>query len=201
MLSTTTFSASFDCTKASTAHEKLICNTPELNDADTQLGKIYGLVLKKIIISDLVRIDQRLWLNGYRNCKFIEKCIELIKNRINELNKYQKASVYTNYKENKFSPHDGTIIIFEEAGIKTANFLGNWMTDMMVDINNIKGYPFDGKWCDVEEELLKKGNVFVLNDIIIDGFSLMIDATKIVVKGNLICSPRTSFGEGIYLKR
>ena len=34
--------ASFDCKKASTTHEKLICNTPELNDADTQLGNTFG---------------------------------------------------------------------------------------------------------------------------------------------------------------
>ena len=38
----------------------------------------------------------------------------MIKNRINELNKYQKASIYADYKENKFLITDGTIILFDE---------------------------------------------------------------------------------------
>ena len=61
-------------------------------------------------------------------------------------------------------------------------------------------YPFDGKWCDVDVELLKKGNVFVSKDSS-DEISLMIDAAKIVTKGRIMCNPRTGFGEGTYLKR
>ena len=193
-------SASFDCKKASTTHEKLICNTPELNDADTQLGNTYGLVLKNFKFPDLIKQDQRSWLYQYRDCGVLAKCLDLIKSRINELNKYQKASIYTDYKENKFTADGGTIVIFDESGVKTARFLGNWMTDAYMDPNKIKGYPFDGKWCDVDVELLKKGNVFVSKDSS-DGISLMIDAAKIVMKGHLSCSPRTGFGEGTYLKR
>lgn len=193
-------SASFDCKKASTSHEKLICNTPELNEADTQLGNTYALVLKNFKFPDLIRADQRSWLFGYRDCGVVAKCLDLIKNRINELSKYQNASVYTDYKENKFSAHGGTIIIFDEIGGKTARFFGNWMTDAYMDPNKIKGYPFDGKWCDVDLELLKKGNVFVSKDSS-DKISLTIDSTKIVMKGHLSCSPRTGFGEGTYLKR
>jgi hypothetical protein len=139
-------------------------------------------------------------LNGYRNCGVLAKCLDLIKIRINELKKYDRASIYTNYKENKFSVHEGTIVIFDESGVKTARFLGNWMTDMNMDPNKIKGYPFDGKWCDEDVDLVKKGNVFVSKDSS-NEISLIIDASKIVMQGHLMCSPRTGFGEGIYLKR
>jgi hypothetical protein len=42
-----------------------------------------------------------------------------------------------------------TIIIFDESGTISARFLGNWMSDMAMDPNKIKGYHFDGKWCDL----------------------------------------------------
>lgn len=186
--------ASFDCKKASTTHEKLICNTPELNDADTQLGNTYGLVLKNFKFPDLIRVDQRSWLYGYRNCGVLAKCIDMIKNRINELNKYQKASIYADYKENKFLITDGTIILFDESGLKTARFLGNWMPDGRMDPNKMKGYPFDGQACDEEYELLKKGNLYVSKNNS-DEISLMIDDSKIIFKGRISCGSRTGFEE------
>ena len=194
------YSASFDCKKASTQHEKLICNSPELSEADSQLGNTYSSIFKIFKFPELIKEDQRFWLNGYRNCGILAKCLDLIKIRINELKKYEKASIYTDYKENKFSAHEGTIVIFDESNVKTARFLGNWMTDMNIDPSKIKGYPFDGIWCDVGVELQKKGNVFVSKDSSKE-ITLMIDATKIVMKGHLMCSPRTGFGEGTYLKR
>jgi len=192
--------ASFDCKKASTNHEKLICNNPELSEADSQLGDMYRSALKNFKYSELIKEDQRLWLSGYRSCGVLVKCLFLIKNRLIELNKYQKASIYTDYKENKFIADGGTIVIFDELGVKTARFLGNWMPDAYTDLNKIKGYPFDGNWCDVNIELLKKGHMFVPKDSS-DEFSLIIDASKIIMKGFLSCSPRTGFGEGTYLKR
>ena len=39
--SSLSFGASFDCNKASTKHEKLICSDEELNKADEEMGKVY----------------------------------------------------------------------------------------------------------------------------------------------------------------
>ena len=39
--------ASFDCAKASTKHEKMICDNPELNEADEIMGKIYSTTMQK----------------------------------------------------------------------------------------------------------------------------------------------------------
>jgi uncharacterized protein len=193
-------SASFDCKKATTSHEKFICNSQELNEVDTQLGATYSSVLKSFKFPELIKEDQRSWLNEYRNCGALTKCLNLAKSRTTELKKYSKATVYTDYKENKFLASEGTIIIFDESGTISARFLGNWMSDMAMDPNKIKGYPFDGKWCDLDVELLKKENVFISKDSS-EEISLSIDPSKIIMKGQLMCSPRTGFGEGTYLKR
>ena len=193
-------SASFDCKKATTSHEKFICNSQELNEVDTQLGATYSSVLKSFKFPELIKEDQRSWLNEYRNCGALTKCLNLAKSRTTELKKYSKATVYTDYKENKFLASEGTIIIFDESGTINARFLGNWMSDMAMDPNKIKGYPFDGKWCDLDVELLKKENVFISKDSS-EEISLSIDPSKIIMKGQLMCSPRTGFGEGTYLKR
>jgi uncharacterized protein len=187
LFATHTYSASFDCKKASTNHEKLICNTPELNEADTQLGLAYGLAIKSFKLPDLIKDDQKIWLNDYRKCGASLKCQDLIQKRIIELRKFQSAAVYTDYKDSKFSSQEGTILIFDDSKSKVARFIGNWMPDMNMDPNKIKGYPLDGKWCDVEVELLKKGNGFVLKDGS-DDMSLIIDTSKVTIKGSLMCS-------------
>jgi len=38
--------ASFDCAKASTKHEKMICDNPELNEADEEMGNRYSRTMK-----------------------------------------------------------------------------------------------------------------------------------------------------------
>ena len=53
-LSIPVFAASFDCAKASTPHEKLICANPALSDADTQLGDVYKATNKSFIFCRIV---------------------------------------------------------------------------------------------------------------------------------------------------
>jgi hypothetical protein len=143
-----------------------------------------------------LREDQIGWLYGYRKCEALKKCLDLIKNRIDELNAYQKSDVYTNYKGNKFMAGELTIIMSEILGVKKARFLGAWMPPMDIS-GELKGYPFDGFWCDEEVELIRKGNVFVSEG---RGISLQTDSAKVLMKGHLICNARTGFPEGTYLK-
>ena len=82
-------SASFDCKKATTSHEKFICNSQELNEVDTQLGATYSSVLKSFKFPELIKEDQRSWLYEYRNCGALMKCLDLVKARINELKNIQ----------------------------------------------------------------------------------------------------------------
>jgi uncharacterized protein len=54
--------ASFDCRKARTAIEKLICRTPELSVADENLAKLY----KKLSVTHDLGDEQRYWLSHVR---------------------------------------------------------------------------------------------------------------------------------------
>ena len=58
--------ASFDCAKAGTTLEKTICNNPQLNDADTQLGKVYSGLRKALSQADAKQLkkEQREWLKA-----------------------------------------------------------------------------------------------------------------------------------------
>jgi len=93
--------ASFDCAKASTKHEKMICDNPELNEADEEMGNIYRenkLKFKhfpKAITSEqksFLTKNNSIW-NGkeyidypsYNKCLEVKQCLFLVTNRIKEL--------------------------------------------------------------------------------------------------------------------
>ncbi len=193
------FSASFDCSKARSNHEKFICSNPEVNDADSLLGIAYSQAMKSFRYSELIRDDQRNWLRiHYRDCGAVQKCVKLLRERIQELNSYRTAKIFTNSVGTKNFSHEGGTIIFiqNESGF-AARFLGNWMPQWNMDPNKMKGFPHDGHWCDDTVELQRKGNTFTPKDTSLD-FSLLVDDKKITMKGWISCSPRTGFGEGVY---
>ena len=194
--------ASFDCAKASTPHEKLICASPALSDADTQMGDAYKATNKSFPISGFIQDNQRAWLSSYRSCKDVSKCVELVNSRIKELNRLKNGTTYADYEGNKLIVQEGTIVITDEGSVKTAKFFGNWMTDAFMDPNKIKGYPKDGQICDEDIVLVKKGNTYVAKEgSVSDDFSLLIDASKVVMKGTVMCSARCTFGAGTYKKK
>lgn len=61
--------ASFDCKKAKTKIEKLICETPELSKADDDLGALFKQAVKAVgkTRAKGLREAQSLWLSRYRN--------------------------------------------------------------------------------------------------------------------------------------
>ena len=125
----------------------------------------------------------------------------MLKQRTKELSTYKNASVYADYEGKKFSPQQGTIIIWEQEGNKIARLFGNWMPDGYMDPNKMKGYPFDGFICDSEIPLLKKGSLYITKDgNASDDFSLNIEASKVVMKGSVMCNARCGFGPGVYKK-
>jgi hypothetical protein len=187
--------ASFDCAKAKTIQEKLICNTDELNSLDSKMGETYSSVKKSFQLKGFIELTQKDWLSSYRNCKDIKSCAELLTNRIREINEYRDYSAYTDYDGGKITVDGATIFLFNRDNKPYLRIFGNWMTDMNMDPNKIKGYPYDGMICDNEYELKKKGNSYEIDE---DGVTFLIDKEKITMKGHISCSPRTSFGEGVY---
>ncbi|EDN66151.1 conserved hypothetical protein, secreted [Beggiatoa sp. PS] len=71
------FAASFNCQIASKEIERMICNTPELNLADKQMGQAYRNLQKVLPKSEryILLNDQRGWLRE-RDIE-LQSCIEL----------------------------------------------------------------------------------------------------------------------------
>jgi len=78
--------ASFDCAKASTKHEKMICDNPELNKADEEMGELYFFSLKTFKEdAKEIKIAQKEFNKKYRKCKVLEKCLSVTKQRVDKL--------------------------------------------------------------------------------------------------------------------
>jgi uncharacterized protein len=61
---------SFDCAKASTDVEKLICSDAELAKLDHSLADLYGTLLKHTPAKDqqMLKAEQRGWVKGRNEC-------------------------------------------------------------------------------------------------------------------------------------
>lgn len=83
LITTTLFGTSFDCTKAKTNVEKMICTVPELSGLDDELSHVY---IDFYFLSDEIKNDQRTWMKKRNECKD-SKCVqEAYKTRIQDLN-------------------------------------------------------------------------------------------------------------------
>jgi uncharacterized protein len=60
--------ASFDCAKASTAVEKLICSEAKLSDLDGRVAQAYRRALATPAVAQRVKLDQRRWLADRNKC-------------------------------------------------------------------------------------------------------------------------------------
>ena len=88
LLSSAAEAASFDCEKAVTKIEKLICSSAELSLLDEELGSSYRSVLEIYTVEDKTRAvaEQRQWLKQTRNICADKTCLINVYNaRISEL--------------------------------------------------------------------------------------------------------------------
>jgi uncharacterized protein len=86
-LSSSLQAASFDCAKASTNVEKLICMDAIISQQDEQLEQVYKGVLGKIVDKESLRRAQRIWLKEKRNfCKDAMCLMQAYHERIAQLN-------------------------------------------------------------------------------------------------------------------
>jgi uncharacterized protein len=75
-----TYAASFDCSKVSTAVERMICADPEVSKLDEDLNVRYKAYLTKSAKPDFIRQRQLYWLKKRNSCKNIG-CIKIRYNR------------------------------------------------------------------------------------------------------------------------
>ena len=64
--------ASYDCAKASTNVEKLICKTPSLSKADEDLSAVYKQAITVAFIADSVKKEQRGWIAQRNKCPSVQ---------------------------------------------------------------------------------------------------------------------------------
>ena len=59
------YNASFDCTRASSAHERTICGIEELADFDLELNTVYRALLARLPVAERTSLvqEQRVWLS------------------------------------------------------------------------------------------------------------------------------------------
>ena len=193
------YAASFDCKKASTKHEKLICGTPQLDAADAQMGEAYKTAVNVFPVKGFIQADQRRWIRDYQRCEIAEKCLKQVMERISELSAYSKSSVYTDSKESKFMAQDAMLIFYEKNSKSFVRLFGYWMPDAFLDPAKMRGYPHDGFICDEELELIKKGDRLTAKED--SNVLFVIDGSKVTMKGSVACNARTSFVEGVYSKK
>lgn len=77
---------SFDCIKAQTNAERLICSSNELSIADSRLSSAYKIELLNALDKESFKAKQRNWTKKVRdNCLNVECMLEAYKNRLSEL--------------------------------------------------------------------------------------------------------------------
>lgn len=107
IFSTVIFAAGFDCAKAKSAVEKLICSENELSKADEQLSHIYSKALASSANTAEFKKEQLDWIRAKRDpCRNKECVAEAYKKRIEVLS--GPAPVEEYYLRERFSTGDDT---------------------------------------------------------------------------------------------
>lgn len=95
MLGCAAQAASFDCEKATSAIEKLICDNNELSWLDEMLGHIYRTALERSTGKRQISKEQRLWLKNVRNvCQNVECVKDAYKQRIDSIDLVQEVFMH-----------------------------------------------------------------------------------------------------------
>ena len=80
--SSSTISPSFDCSKATTSVERMVCENEELSQLDTKLSKIYKSFY---LLTKEMKEDQRAWIKQRDKCQDSACIQKLYRQRVEEL--------------------------------------------------------------------------------------------------------------------
>ena len=165
LLPSVSIAASFDCKKASTEQENLICSSPDLNEADEKMGEAYRYALKNFPIKGFILLSQRHFLSQYRGCDVgkskkekVNACLVKAGERTRILLELSNANVYS--RDSKNFTIDGLVItISKDLNHPILRYWGYWMPDAY------DPEPFPKGWiCDDTEELKISNNRLISKD-------------------------------------
>lgn len=194
--------ASFDCAKARRPIEKLICNNPELDVADTRMGEVFKQVNAGFPLKGFFLATQRVFISDYPYCmsddtgrvtsgaEAVRRCIAVVRERTAEMQVQAFAKVYAN-TNGKFTHEDLAILVFPSNGRQRIQLWGNWMPDAYQP----KPFP-DGKLCNLDEELQPTKGGYMTASTQDAVFSISDSAVRI--SEHIMCTPRTGIAPGTY---
>jgi uncharacterized protein len=84
-LTPSAWAATFDCDKASTFVEKVICSDLRLTNLDDQLGRLYKDALAASSNSGALKAEQKAWLSSRNQCKDSDCIMKAYDDRISVL--------------------------------------------------------------------------------------------------------------------
>lgn len=73
----TSVQPSFDCNKASTKVEKLICSASDVAAADVQLSQLYKQLIANSPDAEAIIADQKVWMKSVRGACADVQCLNL----------------------------------------------------------------------------------------------------------------------------
>lgn len=96
VLSTSSYAASFDCAKAKSNNEKIICSNESISKMDDDLSQNYKELISLYKDTKAIKTWQKDWLISLKNQCKDAKCLEdSYKNRIKEIKSALKADEIT----------------------------------------------------------------------------------------------------------
>ncbi|MBE9561501.1 MAG: DUF1311 domain-containing protein, partial [Proteobacteria bacterium] len=107
LLTSPLMAASFNCNKAMTDTEHMICGDPMLNDSDEKLGKVYKKLRKVLSKAEvkLLKQEQRSWLKSRDSelvsCSELDCEVQFYEIRIKQLGPVEKAGFNCKKAETK----------------------------------------------------------------------------------------------------
>jgi len=92
MVVSTARAASFDCAKAGTKVEHIICDNAEISRLDDDLSTSYKAALQDKLKVDAIKQSQKQWINKRNNCTDADCVKATYQNRISKLTVMQSAA-------------------------------------------------------------------------------------------------------------
>lgn len=170
--------ASFDCSKAKSANEKLICSNETLSRLDDALSQEYQKLLKQYSDTKPVMQWQRSWLRSEAlNCKDSDCLIKSYQKRIIEIksamnsdrNTAAYTGIYFRFDQNKLDKNKSEIVLVGLSNSQIAIngksiFISNGNTGEMSGYGKVK----DGLLIGIDESQICGAEIRFVNG----GFSL-----------------------------
>jgi uncharacterized protein len=99
--------ANFNCAKATTKVERMICADAQLSQLDSDMGEAYKKVYQMLEEKNLLRDTQRMWLKERETCETSDCISKSTKERISEIESFMNQNAYISSNSNeKFDKQD-----------------------------------------------------------------------------------------------